>query len=40
MQGHRQPNLWAPEGAQIPSADQLGAEFENFLRTVTDDDTD
>ena len=24
--------------ARIPSADQLAAEFENFLRTVTDDD--
>ncbi|HSO70344.1 MAG TPA: PAC2 family protein [Arachnia sp.] len=39
VQGQHLPNLWA-EGSQIPSADQLGAEFENFLRTVSDDETD
>ncbi len=39
VEEQQDPNLWATEGVQIPSADQLGAEFENFLRTVTDDDT-
>lgn len=38
--GQQSPNLWAAETSDIPSADQLGAEFENFLRTVSDDDTD
>ncbi|RMB57486.1 proteasome assembly chaperone family protein [Tessaracoccus antarcticus] len=40
LEGQEHPNLWAPEASEIPSADQLGAEFENFLRTVSDDDTD
>ena len=40
VKGQHLPNLWASDGSQIPSADQLGAEFENFLRTVSDDDTD
>lgn len=40
VQGQRSTNLWASEGTPIPSADQLGAEFENFLRTVSDDDND
>ena len=40
VQGAQRPNLWAAEGDQIPSADQLGAEFENFLRSVSDDDED
>ncbi len=38
VQGQERPNLWATEDSEIPSADQLGAEFENFLRTVSDDD--
>ena len=38
LEGQHHPNLWAPESSRIPSADQLAAEFENFLRTVTDDD--
>ena len=40
VQGQHRPNLWATEGSDIPSADQLGAEFENFLRTVSDDESD
>lgn len=40
IQGQERPSLWAPEDPEIPSGDQLGAEFENFLRTVSDDDTD
>ncbi len=38
VQGQQSPNLWAGDTSEIPSADQLGAEFENFLRTVSDDD--
>lgn len=38
MQGQHLPSLWAPEEDELPSADELGAEFENFLRTVSDDD--
>lgn len=40
IEGQQRPNLWAPEGTDLPSADQLGAEFENFLRNVTGEDTD
>lgn len=40
VQGQERPNLWAGDGSEIPSADQLGAEFENFLRTVSDEDAD
>ncbi len=40
LQGQEGPNLWAADASEIPSGDQLGAEFENFLRTVSDDDTD
>lgn len=40
LKGQDQPNLWAPEVPKMPSADQLGAEVENFLRNVSDDDTD
>src|SRR5690606_25886894 len=40
MEGQQHANLWTPEDMEIPSAEQLGAEFENFLRTVNDDDTD
>ncbi|AQP44616.1 proteasome assembly chaperone family protein [Tessaracoccus flavus] len=39
MQGQHLPSLWA-EGAKLPSADQLGAELEDFLRTVSDEDPD
>lgn len=40
IQGQHHPDLWAQEGSGLPSADQLGAEFENFLRTVVDDEED
>lgn len=40
VQGQQHPNLWATDDLDIPSADELGADFENFLRTVTDEDTD
>lgn len=38
--GQGMPNLWAPDAADIPSADQLGAELEDFLRNVRDDEDD
>lgn len=40
LEGQQSPNRWAAETSDIPSADQLGAEFENFQRTVSDDDAD
>lgn len=40
VQGQEHPNLWADEATRLPSADQLGAEFENFLRTVSDEEND
>ncbi len=40
VRGQRLPNLWAGESSRIPSADQLAADFEDFLRSVSDDDTD
>lgn len=38
MQGQDHPNLWASDDVEIPSADQIGAEFENFLRQVADEE--
>lgn len=37
-EGQQRPSLLATEASQIPSADELGAEFEDFLRTVSDDE--
>lgn len=37
LEGRQRPSLLATEASQIPSADELGADFENFLRTVADD---
>ena len=39
IEGQQRPSLLATEASQIPSADELGADFENFLRTVADDET-
>jgi hypothetical protein len=39
VEGQQRPSLLATEASQIPSADELGADFENFLRTVSDDET-
>lgn len=36
--GQDRPNLWAAEGSHLPSADQLAADIENFLRNVSDED--
>ncbi len=38
VEGKERPSLLATETSQIPSADELGAEFEDFLRSVSDDD--
>ena len=38
LEGQQRPSLLATEASQIPSADELGADFENFLRTVADDE--
>ena len=36
LRGLERPSLLAGEGEKLPSADELGAEFEDFLRTVDD----
>lgn len=38
LRGLERPSLLAGEGQDLPSADELGAEFEDFLRTVDDGD--
>ena len=38
VEGQQRPSLLATEASQIPSAEELGEDFENFLRTVADDD--
>lgn len=38
LRGLERPSLLAGEGQDLPSADELGAEFEDFLRTVDDAD--
>jgi PAC2 family len=38
VEGSERPSLLATEASDIPSADELGAEFEDFLRTVNDED--
>jgi hypothetical protein len=40
VQGMQRPSLLATGVSEIPSAEEIGAEFEEFLRTVSDDDTD
>ncbi len=38
VEGQQRPSLLATEASQIPSAEELGEDFENFLRNVADDD--
>jgi hypothetical protein len=38
-EGQQRPSLLATEAGELPSADELGAEFEQFLRTVDDEET-
>lgn len=40
MRGQESTNLLAPDETNLPSAEQLAAQFENFLRTASDDDAD
>lgn len=37
LEGQRRRSLLAAEVAELPSADEIGAEFEEFLRTTTDE---
>jgi hypothetical protein len=38
MQGRERPSLLATEVSELPSADEIGAELEAFLKDVTQDD--
>ncbi|GAA3618123.1 PAC2 family protein [Marihabitans asiaticum] len=38
LRGLERPSLLASESDDIPTADEIGAEFEDFLRTVDDED--
>ena len=37
VEARQRPSLLATEGGELPTADEIGAEFEAFLRTVTDE---
>ncbi len=37
LQGRERPSLLATDVSKLPSAEEIGAEFEAFLREVTDD---
>jgi hypothetical protein len=38
VEGLQKPSLLATDVSELPSADEIGAEFEQFLRDVTEDD--
>ncbi len=38
MQGRERPSLLATDVSMLPSAEEIGAEFEAFLKDVSDDD--
>ncbi|GAB3071798.1 PAC2 family protein [Intrasporangium mesophilum] len=38
LEGRRQPSLLATDLTDLPTADEIGAEFEAFLKDVTEDD--
>ena len=38
VEGQERPGLLAPQPNKLPSAEELAADFEQFLRTVADDD--
>lgn len=40
LEGKVRPGLLATEASEIPSADELGAEFEEFLKQVSDESPD
>jgi len=37
VEGREKPGLLATDVRDLPTADEIGAEFEEFLRTQTDD---
>ncbi len=39
LEGRQKPNLLATDANALPSADEIGAEFEAFLRDVAEEDT-
>lgn len=39
-EGRAKPSLLATDVSELPSADEIGAEFEQFLRQVNDEDAD
>ncbi len=40
VEGLQKPSLLATDVSELPSADEIGAEFEQFLREVAEDDGD
>lgn len=38
VEAQQRPSLLATDAEQLPSAEEIGAEFEEFLRTVSDED--
>jgi hypothetical protein len=38
IEGLHKPSLLATDVSELPSADEIGAEFEQFLREVAEDD--
>jgi hypothetical protein len=40
IEGRQKPSLLATDVSDLPSADEIGAEFEQFLREVNDDQSD
>ena len=40
IQGRQRPSLLATDVSELPTADEIGAEFEQFLRTQAEDDED
>jgi hypothetical protein len=40
VEGLQKPSLLATDVSELPSADEIGAELEQFLRNVADDDGD
>lgn len=38
VEGRQRPSLLATEASELPSAEELGAELETFLRSMSDDD--
>ena len=39
LEGRERPSLLATDVSELPSAEEIGAEFEQFLRTIDDEDS-